>query len=130
MTPFHAKGPGATSVVGAKYLGVALHLLRYPVQAPVPGGRIVAEQDRGLGLLRALRRDADRAWHGYVERSIKGWTRHRDIVARFGRFPHRNAVLGRDSTTEEQAYMAASGKSFGQESASSAIRLLSTFSKR
>lgn len=74
----------------------------------------VAEQDRGLGLLRALRRDADRAWHGYVERSIKGWTRHRDIVARFGRFPHRNAVLGRDSTTEEQAYMAAGGESFGQ----------------
>ena len=74
----------------------------------------VVEQDRGLGLLRALRRDADRAWHGYVERSIKGWTRHRDIVARFGRFPHRNAVLGRDSTTKEQAYMAAGGESFGQ----------------
>ena len=74
----------------------------------------VAEQDRGLALLRALRRDADPAWHGYVERSIRGWTRHRDIVARFGRFPHRNAVLGRDSTVREQAYMAAGGESFGQ----------------
>ena len=74
----------------------------------------IAEQERGLGLLRALRRDADPAWHGYVERSIKGWTRHRDIVARFGRFPHRNTVLGRESTTEEQACMAAGGESFGQ----------------
>ena len=74
----------------------------------------VAEQDRGLALLRALRRDADPAWHGYVERSIRGWTRHRDIVARFGRFPHRNAVLGRDSTMQEKAYMAAGGESFGQ----------------
>ena len=74
----------------------------------------VAEQDRGLGLLRVVRRDADPAWHGYVERSIRGWTRHRDIVARFGRFPHRNAVLGRESTTEERAYMAAGGESFGQ----------------
>ena len=74
----------------------------------------VAEQDRGLGLLRALRQHADSAWHAYVERSIKGWTRHRDIVARFARFPHRNAVLGRDSTTAELAYLAAGGKSFGQ----------------
>ena len=74
----------------------------------------VAEQDRGLGLLRALRQHADPAWHAYVERSIEGWTRHRDIVARFGRFPHRNAVLDRNSTTEELAHLAADGESFGQ----------------
>lgn len=30
---------------------------------------------------------------------------HRDIVARFGRFPHRNAVLGRSTTAEEQAFL-------------------------
>jgi uncharacterized protein (DUF924 family) len=30
---------------------------------------------------------------------------HRDIVARFGRFPHRNAVLGRESTPEESAFL-------------------------
>ena len=74
----------------------------------------VAEQDRGLGLLRTLRERADPAWHAYLERSIVGWTRHRDIVARFGRFPHRNTVLGRDSTTEELAHLAANGESFGQ----------------
>ena len=74
----------------------------------------VAEQDRGLGLLRALRQHADPLWHAYVERSIEGWTRHRDTVARFGRFPHRNAVLGRDSTAEELAHLAADGRRFGQ----------------
>ena len=74
----------------------------------------VTEQDRGLGLLRALRQRANPAWHAYVERSIEGWIRHRDIVARFGRFPHRNAVLGRHSTTEELAYLATDGNSFGQ----------------
>lgn len=38
------------------------------------------------------------------------WARHhREIVLRFGRFPHRNAVLGRDSTPEELAYLAADG---------------------
>jgi uncharacterized protein (DUF924 family) len=30
---------------------------------------------------------------------------HRDVIARFGRFPHRNALLGRDSTPEEMAYL-------------------------
>jgi uncharacterized protein (DUF924 family) len=34
---------------------------------------------------------------------------HRDIIARFGRFPHRNAVLGRKSAPEEQAFLDAGG---------------------
>lgn len=34
---------------------------------------------------------------------------HRDIIARFGRFPHRNAVLGRTSTAEETAFLKAGG---------------------
>jgi uncharacterized protein (DUF924 family) len=34
---------------------------------------------------------------------------HHDIVARFGRFPHRNAVLGRPSTAEEKDFLAAGG---------------------
>ncbi|HEC18870.1 MAG TPA: DUF924 domain-containing protein [Gammaproteobacteria bacterium] len=40
------------------------------------------------------------------------WARHhRDIVARFGRFPHRNVILGRESTAEELAWLA-SGEAF------------------
>ena len=34
---------------------------------------------------------------------------HADIVARFGRFPHRNAVLGRESTAEERAFLDGGG---------------------
>ncbi len=34
---------------------------------------------------------------------------HRDIIARFGRFPHRNAILGRASTLQERAYLADGG---------------------
>ena len=30
---------------------------------------------------------------------------HRDIIARFGRFPHRNKILGRETTIEEQAFL-------------------------
>lgn len=38
--------------------------------------------------------------------------RHRDVVARFGRFPHRNALLGRPSTDEELAFLKQPGSRF------------------
>ena len=37
---------------------------------------------------------------------------HRDIIARFGRFPHRNAILGRESSDEERAFLKTPGSSF------------------
>ena len=45
--------------------------------------------------------------HGYA-------VSHRDIIARFGRFPHRNAVLGRASTEEERAFLESGASRFGQ----------------
>jgi uncharacterized protein (DUF924 family) len=39
-------------------------------------------------------------------------TRHRDIIARFGRFPHRNAIVARPSTPEEVAFLQQPGSSF------------------
>lgn len=38
--------------------------------------------------------------------------RHREVIARFGRFPHRNAVLGRTSTAEEIVYLGKPGSGF------------------
>ena len=38
--------------------------------------------------------------------------RHRDVIARFGRFPHRNAALGRDSSAEERAFLQRPGSRF------------------
>lgn len=46
-----------------------------------------------------------RGYHGFA-------VRHRDIVARFGRFPHRNALLGRPSTPAELAFLEQPGSSF------------------
>jgi len=39
---------------------------------------------------------------------------HRDIVDRFGRFPHRNKVMGRDNTPEEDEYLSGDSPDFGQ----------------
>ena len=44
----------------------------------------------------------------YVDYAV----RHRDIVARFGRFPHRNKILNRESTPEEVAFLSEPGSSF------------------
>ena len=38
--------------------------------------------------------------------------RHSDVIARFGRFPHRNAILGRPSTPEETAFLTQPGSRF------------------
>ena len=46
---------------------------------------------------------------GDDEESRRWALHHRDIIRRFGRFPHRNAVLGRESTPEELAFLAEGG---------------------
>ena len=97
--------------------GLDTHL--HPVERiwlyhPFHHSEAIAEQDRGLALLREVHEAAPAEWRPYVERSIQGWTRHRDIVARFNRFPHRNAVLGRESTAAELPFLEADGESFGQ----------------
>lgn len=40
---------------------------------------------------------------------------HRDIIERFGRFPHRNDILGRESTSEELAYLEKGAPRYGQK---------------
>lgn len=45
----------------------------------------------------------------FGEEHIKHAAEHHDIVKRFGRFPHRNRMLGRESTPEEQAFLDGGG---------------------
>ena len=47
-----------------------------------------------------------------AEQNLDYATRHRVIVERFGRFPHRNDILGRESTDEEVAFLKEPGSSF------------------
>jgi uncharacterized protein (DUF924 family) len=59
----------------------------------------LADQQRALAFYRV---------HGDAE-SLKYAESHADIIRRFGRFPHRNAVLGRVTTPEEQAFLDGGG---------------------
>ena len=62
----------------------------------------VADQRRALALFEALGEEAP----------LKAARRHLEIVARFGRFPHRNAVLGRATSLEEAAFLREPDSSF------------------
>ena len=48
------------------------------------------------------------------ERTAKAVAEHRDLIVRFGRYPHRNEILGRESTPAEIEHMNSGGKNFGQ----------------
>lgn len=47
-----------------------------------------------------------------LEDNLHSEHQHRAILARFGRYPHRNAILGRTSTAEEEAFLREPGSSF------------------
>jgi uncharacterized protein (DUF924 family) len=65
-----------------------------------------AMQERAVAVFSALAMETDLA-------SPLGWAkRHADVIRRFGRFPHRNAILGRTSTPEEIAFLATQGSTF------------------
>ena len=66
-----------------------------------------ATQEESMRLFRALAADEPSLT------DLVTWAdRHRAIVARFGRFPHRNAILGRASTPEEETFLREPGSSF------------------
>lgn len=79
------------------------------------------DQHACVGLFSALRDATPSGKRHLTGAFLQHAHRHRDILLRFGRFPHRNAVLGRPSTTDELAFMA-SAADFGQTAAGSQDR--------
>ena len=71
-------------------------------------------QEQAVALVDGIRRDVPNHWHDFLDRRVSGFSRHRDIVARFGRFPHRNAILDRRNSVQEEAYLAGDHEDFGQ----------------
>ncbi len=71
-------------------------------------------QNEGVELYAGMVANAPAAWRDAAENYRNFAVLHRDIVAEFGRFPHRNAVFGRSSTPAELAYLQSGGATFGQ----------------
>ena len=90
---------GARSADGSRPLDVQARLFLY---LPFEHSEAIEDQHRSVALIGAL---GDAKLTHYAEA-------HRVIIARFGRFPHRNAALGRQSTAEELAFLAGPDSSF------------------
>jgi uncharacterized protein (DUF924 family) len=73
-------------------------LQRWFVFLPFEHSEAMIDQERSVALFAGLRREAqDAAYESAYDYAV----RHRTVIERFGRFPHRNALLGRISTPEE-----------------------------
>jgi uncharacterized protein (DUF924 family) len=80
---------------------------RWFAYLPYMHAETVGMQARSVTLFQELHR-ASASFAGPLDFAI----RHRDIIARFGRFPHRNAILGRVSTAEEVEFLKQPGSGF------------------
>ena len=108
------RGEARAFATDAKALAVARHAIdqgwdeaRDPVERmflylTFEHSEDLADQETCTALFSGL---GDEEWNDYAARHLK-------IIARFGRFPHRNATLGRDSTAEELAFLEEPGSSF------------------
>jgi uncharacterized protein (DUF924 family) len=103
----------------AQALGIARRMVAAGQDRPLPGvmrqflylpyehSESLADQDEALRLFAQLGRD-----HPELAGLLQWAQKHQVIVARFGRFPHRNAVLGRASTDAELEFLKQPGSGF------------------
>ena len=113
------RGQAKSFAGDARALSVALALVqagdergltgvqRQFVYLPFEHAEDLAIQAESLRLFAGLERD-----HPALKGLLDWAQRHQVIVARFGRFPHRNAALGRTSSAEELAFLATPGSGF------------------
>lgn len=76
----------------------------------------IERQRDGIKLYEAVTEAAPPEWQQLTAGCCDFARQHLEIIEEFGRFPHRNTVLGRTSTPAEQAYIDGGGASFGQSS--------------
>lgn len=81
---------------------------------PLEHAESLEAQDESVAAFRRLLAEVPRELHAAFEGTLRYAEEHRSIVERFGRFPHRNALLGRPSTPEELEWLRGGGASFGQ----------------
>jgi len=82
------------------------------IYLPLEHSEDIELQNRSVKLFENLRNEVGEdllpAFDSFLDYAI----RHQEIIARFGRFPHRNAILGRTSTAEEREFLKQPNSSF------------------
>jgi uncharacterized protein (DUF924 family) len=72
----------------------------------------IGMQELSVALFKELAASAPSELRGSLQAAVQYAEKHREIIARFGRFPHRNSLLGRAGTPAELAFVAEPGSGF------------------
>jgi len=123
--PHHVhRGHGQSFAYDARSLALALDMIqrgedaritpieRVFVYLPLEHAESIEMQDRSVALYEKLAHEAATAERQLFDGFLDYARKHRDVVARFGRFPHRNELLGRLSTPEEIEFLKQPGSRF------------------
>ena len=88
-------------------------------ELPIPGRLLLyhpfehsedrQDQQRSVALFAALAAQAPFEWREYIDEFLRYAHAHLEVIERFGRFPHRNEALGRESTPAELEWLATHG---------------------
>ncbi len=89
----------------------------YPIERmflylPFEHSEDLKQQVISVELFKNLHEQAPKGIRSFLQEALSYAIQHYEIIERFGRFPHRNAILGRTSTQEELAFLKTPGSSF------------------
>ena len=101
-----------------KIIDHSLNLDLHPIEQsflflPLQHSEALDDQTRAVQLYETLAAQSPDPYLESAKNSLDYAKRHCDIIRRFGRFPHRNAILGRVSTEAEIEFLASGGETFG-----------------
>lgn len=81
---------------------------------PLEHAETIDEQDASVAAYTRLLDEAPAAFRDFAKNNLDYAVEHRELIEKFGRFPHRNAILSRRSSAAEHAFLAATTNRFGQ----------------
>ena len=79
---------------------------------PLEHSEVLADQEKSVVQFQNLLRDTPRELDSQFSENLDYAVKHWEIIQQFGRFPHRNKILGRQSTPEEEVFLRKPGSSF------------------
>jgi uncharacterized protein (DUF924 family) len=116
-TPGSFAQDAATRILAEQGLESGADELLRPIERlffylPLEHSEDLEDQDRSVELFRELAESISEEERPTFWSFVDYAKKHREVIARFGRFPHRNQILGRESTEEEKVFLEQPGSSF------------------
>lgn len=116
-TPKAFVGDAAAHALADDLVASAQHeslspFMRWFAYLPFEHSETLVDQVRAVTLFTRLLDDAPPGQEGAFASALDYAKRHHEVIQRFGRFPHRNVILGRESTEQERLFLQQPGSSF------------------